>query len=90
MAMKYFQLRQGQKYKIDTSLPLMPVHRDDLFSGLRQGQSIENIQNPEFEVLEMRRTNNQARTIWYKVQLIDGRVGWFNSIGMVNKQINTI
>ncbi|RKZ99087.1 MAG: hypothetical protein DRQ46_00225 [Gammaproteobacteria bacterium] len=87
MAMKYFQLTPGKKYTIAASLQLMPVHRDELFCGLKQDQSIENVKDPKFEILEIRRTNNAARTIWYKVRLNDGRVGWFNSIGMVNKHI---
>lgn len=78
-------LKTSRRYAASGTVPLMPVHRDDLRGDAmaRIGQ-MRQIENPTFTVLAVRLTDyGGARRPWYHVRLSGGRSGWFNSTALL-------
>lgn len=88
MSDKAYRLAQGRDYEACGTVVLAPVHTDEFVPSAKVGR-MQAVENPCFEVLEVR-PRNANRLPWYRVRLRTGEVGWFNCVGLIGKSIKTV
>jgi hypothetical protein len=80
-----YLLRPGGRYRADGNVVLCPVHTDDFQTSPEVGK-MRQASSPEFEVIEVRPRKSDGFP-WYRVRLVDGRMGWINCVGLVGRNV---